>query len=337
MGLRVLREVAEQGTLTAAAAALGYTQSAVSRQMAALERTAGVRLLERRRDGVWLTPAGRTLLTHATVALDALDAADRALHKLPLPSGAVRLGMFISAGAVVVPRALEALRRSRPDIEVTTKEGTSPALVRALRAGTLDLAVVSVRAPFRAPDAEDPPLELTALAETTLLLAVPAGAFAGRTSVRIEELASQRWIASPSRGDDPLLGVWPGVAGRPRVAHTARDWLTKLQLVAAGCGVTTVPANLLATAVPAGVRLLAVEGGPSERRQMVLARLPVPPPPAWRSSPVHCMQPPPAYWPDVEQAGQRGSGTPPTRGCAAGGCDESAVMCAACCRSADAA
>jgi len=281
-GLRVLREVAERGTFTAAAAALGYTQSAVSRQVAALERAAGRPLFDRRRDGVRPTPAGLALLGHAAVALDALDAAERDLRGLAAPGGAVRLGMYISAGAVLVPRALAALRRARPDIAVTTREGTTPALVRSLRAGTLDLAVLSSRPPFRPPDDEAPPLELTTLTDTTLRLAVPAASpLAAHAAVRVEDLVDQLWIASPDSGAEPLLGVWPGLAGRPRVAHTARDWLTKLRLVAAGCGITTVPMSL-APAVPAGVRLLAVEGGPVERRRTVLARAPGQPSPAVR-------------------------------------------------------
>lgn len=279
-GLRVLREVAERGTFTAAAATLGYTQSAVSRQVAALERTAGATLFERRSDGVRLTSAGLALLTHAVVALDEVDAAERELQGLASEGGVVRLGMFISAGAVVVPRALAALRRARPDVDVTTREGTTPALVRALRARTLDVAIVSSRPPYRPPDDEAPRLDLEVLAETTLVLAVPAGgALAGREAVGVDELAEATWIASPSGGSDPLLGVWPGLAGRPRVSHTARDWLTKLHLVAAGCGVTTVPASL-SDAVPAGVRLIAVQGGPPERRRTVLARLPGPRPPS---------------------------------------------------------
>ncbi len=280
-GLRVLREVAERGTFTASAVALGYTQSAVSRQAAALERAAGATLFDRRPDGVRLTPAGRSLLAHAAVVLDELDAAERELRGQPCDGAIVHLGMFISAGAVMVPGALGALRRTHPEITVTTREGTTPSLLRALRARTVDLAILSSRPPYRPPDDETPPVELETLAETTLLVAVPAaGAFAGRATVSVEELSDQTWIASPPSGSEPLLGVWPGLAGRPRVGHTARDWLTKLHLVAAGCGVTTVPAGL-SCAVPAGVRVLTVRGGSQERRRTLLASLPGP-----RSEPV---------------------------------------------------
>jgi DNA-binding transcriptional LysR family regulator len=72
------------------------------------------------------------------------------------------------------------------------------------------------------------------------------------------------------------MGVWPGLDERPVIAHTARDWLAKLHLVAAGCGLTSVPASL-ALAAPPGARVLGVRGGPQERRRILLARLPRPP------------------------------------------------------------
>ncbi|GHG10741.1 MULTISPECIES: LysR family transcriptional regulator [Amycolatopsis] len=277
VALRVFREVAERGTLTAAAAALGYTQSAVSRQIASLERVAGTPVLERRPDGVRLTAAGTIVLRRAIAVLGEIDAAGRELAGLPAEAGAVRLGWFPSAGAVLVPRAVAELRRTHPGVTVITREGTTPVLVRALRAGTLDLAVLGSVPPFRPPDAETPALRLETLAERTLRLAVPAGhPLAGAGPVDVADLRGQRWIAGPSAGEETLMGVWPGLDERPEIAHTARDWLAKLSLVAAGCGLTTVPASL-AGAVPPGVRVLEVRGGPAERRRVVLARLPGPP------------------------------------------------------------
>ncbi|MFB9685689.1 LysR family transcriptional regulator [Amycolatopsis plumensis] len=277
VALRVFREVAERGTLTAAAAALGYTQSAVSRQIASLERVAGTSVLERRPDGVRLTAAGTIVLRRAIAVLGEIDAAGRELAGLPAEAGTVRLGWFPSAGAVLVPRAVAELRRTHAGVTVITREGTTPVLVRALRAGTLDLAVLGSVPPFRPPDAETPALRLETLAERTLRLAVPAGhPLAGAGPVDVADLRGQRWIAGPSAGEETLMGVWPGLDERPEIAHTARDWLAKLSLVAAGCGLTTVPASL-AGAVPPGVRVLEVRGGPAERRRVVLARLPGPP------------------------------------------------------------
>ncbi|HUQ57257.1 LysR family transcriptional regulator [Lentzea sp.] len=277
VALRVFREVAERGTLTAAATALGYTQSAVSRQVAALERAAGAVLLERRHDGVQLTAAGRLVLRRAAVVVDQVDAGARELAGLPEEDeSTVRLGWFATAGARLVPRALTALRRTHPSITVVTREGNTPALVRALRAGTLDVALISSAPPFRAPDDETPALEVDTLVERSLRVAVPAGHPLARTEfIDVEDLRGQRWISGP--GDQWVMGVWPGLDERPVVAHTARDWLAKLQLVAAGFGITTVPTSLIAVA-PAGVRILPVRGGPAERRRMLLARLPGPVP-----------------------------------------------------------
>jgi DNA-binding transcriptional LysR family regulator len=276
VALRVFREVAERGTLTAAASALGYTQSGVSRQIAALERAASAPLLERRRDGVRLTAAGHVVLRRAATVLEQIDATARELAGLPAEAGTVRLGWFTSAGAVLLPRAIATLRRTHPAITVTTREGSTPALIRALRAGSLDLALLASMPPFRPPDAESPPLALQTLAERSLCLAVPATHPLARSdSVDVADLRGQRWIASPSSGEEKRMGVWPGLDERPEIAHSARDWLAKLNLVAAGCGLTTMPASL-ASAVPPGVRVLTVRGGPEEQRRIVLARLPHP-------------------------------------------------------------
>jgi DNA-binding transcriptional LysR family regulator len=307
-GLRVFREVAERGTLTAAATALGYTQSAVSRQIAALERAARAPLLERHPGGVRLTPAGHVVLRRAAAVLAELDAAARELAGLPATAGTVRLGWFPSAGAVLVPRAIATLRRTHPAVTVTTREATTPALVRALRAGTLDLALVASAPPFRPLDHEPPPhpassptssatssaagsaigsaasaragasvaLEVEVLAERELRVAVPdTHPLAGAASVTVAELRGQPWIASPSAGEESLMGAWPGVDERPHVTHTARDWLAKLHLVAAGCGLTTLPASLV-PAVPPGVHVLTVRDGPRELRRLLLARRPGP-------------------------------------------------------------
>ncbi|MFI0819012.1 LysR family transcriptional regulator [Streptomyces sp. NPDC021098] len=272
--LRVLRQVAESGSFTAAAARLGYTQSAVSRQAAALERSAGAALFERHFDGVRLTPAGLTLLRHARTILDSVAAAERDLTGSAPGTERVRVGVFPVAGAMLLPPVLTRLAADSPQITVTTREGTTPALIRALRAGSIDLAVLTSRPPHRPSDGESPRLHIETAEDTELRVAAMAtGAFAGRTAVHLDELADAPWIAAPSSASEPLLGVWPGLPGRPRVVHTARDWLTKLQLVAGGFGVTTVPSRM-APVLPPGVRLLRVEGAPPEVRRILVARLP---------------------------------------------------------------
>jgi DNA-binding transcriptional LysR family regulator len=270
--LRVFREVVERGSLTAAAASLGYTQSAVSRQVAGLERDAGTPLLERHRTGVRATAAGRLVARRAAVVVDQLDAGARELAGLPDERATVRLGWFATAGAVLVPRALAALARSHPGIAVVSREGFTAALVRGLRAGTLDVAVLAQAPPWRPPDAESPPLETVVLSQRALHVALPAAdPLAHLDAVGLDDLRGRAWIAGP----EGALGVWPGLDERPRVAHTARDWLAKLALVADGQGITTVSAGLVGL-LPAGVVARPVRGGPAEDRRVVLARLPGP-------------------------------------------------------------
>jgi DNA-binding transcriptional LysR family regulator len=272
-GLRVLREAAQAGSFSAAAASLGYTQSAVSRQVAALESVTGRELFHRGRQGVTLTAAGVRLLASAVRVLDELDGALRALGGEAATLGPVRLGAFATAAAGLVPTALASLPR---ELKVTLRESTTPALTRALRAGTLDLAVIARIPPFRPPDAESPPLELTTLSERELVLGVPAHhPFATTGVVDVDALEGQIWVASRSDAGESLLGVWPGLAERPDVRYVVRDWMAKLQIVAAGLAITTL-APVARDVVPAGVSIVSVRGEPQEMRRVVLARQPGP-------------------------------------------------------------
>jgi molybdate transport repressor ModE-like protein len=270
-GLRVLREVAQTGSFSAAANSLGYTQSAVSRQIASLEAVAGRRLFERGRQGAALTPAGARLLASAARVLDELDAAHRELAGEQTAVRPVRLGAFATAAAGLVPKALAALPR---ESRVTLREGTTPALTRALRAATIDLAILASAPPFRPPDSESPALEVRTLFERELVIGVPAGhPFARIRAVEPQQLEGQVWVASRSDPGDSLLGVWPGLAERPDVRYVVRDWLAKLQIVAAGLAITTL-APVMVGVLPEGVHVVAVRGEPQETRRIVLARLP---------------------------------------------------------------
>ena len=123
-------------------------------------------------------------------------------------------------------------------------------------------------------DAESPELIVEVISDSDLQVAVPTThPLALDDAIDIERLHGQRWIASPSSAGEVLLGVWPGLGGRANVAHSTRDWLAKLRLVAAGCGLTTIPSSMLAV-VPEGVRVLPVRGGPRETRRVLTARMP---------------------------------------------------------------
>src|SRR5919106_6288811 len=122
--LKILREVADQGSFSAAADALNFTQSAISQQIAALEREAGTRLLQRGSGGVRLTDAGRALVSHTEVILARLDDAERELAAIAgLKGGRVRLASFPSAGATLVTEAVSMYRQRHPDVELSLSEG----------------------------------------------------------------------------------------------------------------------------------------------------------------------------------------------------------------------
>jgi DNA-binding transcriptional LysR family regulator len=185
----------------------------------------------------------------------------------------VRLGAFATAAAGLVPRALSSLPSQ---LKVTLREATTPALTRALRAGTLDLAILARTPPYRPPDNESPALELTTLSERELVVGVSAGhSLAGARAVEVEQLEGQVWVASRSDRGDALLGVWPGLKERPDVRYVVRDWLAKLQIVAAGLAITTL-APIMRGALPDTVKVVAVRGEPQETRRVVLARRPGP-------------------------------------------------------------
>src|SRR4051794_24747044 len=117
--MKVLREVAARGSFSAAAETLAYTQSAVSQQIAALEREAGTRLVERNARGVRLTDAGRSLVVHADAILGRLADAEAELDAIAgLRGGRLRMTTFATAGATVVPRAIVEFRRRHPGVEL---------------------------------------------------------------------------------------------------------------------------------------------------------------------------------------------------------------------------
>jgi DNA-binding transcriptional LysR family regulator len=274
VGLRVVREAARQRSFSTAAERLGYTQSAVSRQIALMERAAGRALFERRARGVALTDAGRVLVRHADAMLDELRAARSELRNLgDHPPARLRVGAFSTAMATLVPRAIAALARHQPRTRVTLREAVSPRLHAPVARGHLDLAVVTVSVPppteVTVPDsvpagivASDPTaagITLIPLADDPLLVALPPGhPLTGRPSVTTAALRHERWIVGSTEPGTPLLGAWTGAAWQPDIAFVARDWVAKIGLVAAGLGVTVVP-GLAVPMLPPGVAVTRID------------------------------------------------------------------------------
>jgi DNA-binding transcriptional LysR family regulator len=270
-GLRVLREVAAGGSFTAAAASLGYTQSAVSRQVAGLEAAAGTRLFERTARGVRLTDAGGALLRRAGTVLDEVDAAQRELEGMSqVAEGRLRVGAFPTAVAALVPRTLQAFRGRHPGVDASLREGGTSSQIRRLIAGSADVAVIGVLPQGEAP--RDRRITLEHLIDDPLLLAVgPDHPLAGRRTVNLDDLVSERWIAGSPRAGDSMLGAWQWAEWQPKVELIAKEWTAKLGLVAAGLGVTLVP-GLAADGVRSDVALVRIRSDRPASRTVLLAR-----------------------------------------------------------------
>lgn len=254
-GLRVLREVAARGSFTAAAEAMGYTQSSISRQIAGLEAAAGAQLFERETRGVRLTEAGRVLLRHGANVLDQVEAASHELTALrELSTGKVTVGGFPTALTALLPRALAAFSDRHPGVQIALKEGGTPSQLRMLRAGTTDLAVVATSAD----ESDDPLLTVDPLLQDPLLLAVSREhPLAAAREVDLDALAAYQWIIGKDEVGDPQLGLWQRVDWQPRTRFVVKDWTAKLALTASGLGIALVP-GLAAPWVRDDVALLAI-------------------------------------------------------------------------------
>lgn len=256
--LRVFLDVARHGSFTVAARDLGWTQSAVSRQISALEAAlGGAPLFDRLPRGVRLTAHGRTLLPHAEDTVARLHAMRRELASLrDLTGGTLRFGAFATADAALVPRAIAAFRARHPGVTLTREEGLTPGLLARLGAGDIDLAIVSSTGGALSGDMGA--YELRHLLDEGLYVALPPDhPLADHVSVRLAQLASEDWISGSADAAGTLLGEAHRHGFRPRVAHVVAEWTAKQGYVAAGLGVTLVPA-LAAESVRPDITLVPV-------------------------------------------------------------------------------
>lgn len=245
--LQVFREVARLGSLSAAAESLAYTQPAVSQQMAALERRAGMPLLERTTRGVRLTDAGDALLRHAEAILAEQTLAERELEAIAgLRGGRVRMASFPTAGAALVPAAVSLFSARYPEVELAVLEAEPEESVPMLRGGQLEVAIVGAR---NQPDGFG---DLYEGIDLHHLLDEPRYAvlardhrLAHRKRLRLKDLADEVWIElarSPTReGRIYLESGGEPLPGEPRIAFRSDDFNVVQGLVAAGAGVAVVP------------------------------------------------------------------------------------------------
>jgi len=264
--LRVLRELAARGTIAATAEALGYSAPAVSQQLAALEREAGVELLERNGRRRRLTPAGEDLVIRTESILRELEAAEAALEATTTQvAGVLRCAAFASAHRVLLPRAIAALAADHPDLRVTTQDMEPEDSLPALKLGELDLVLAQEYA--FAPNPPDPALERTELLDDRLNLALPEDHPRARDEqVDMAALDAESWIAGREGSFCHLVVIHSTRAAgyEPRLAHITNDFDVSYALVAAGAGVGLVPE--LAGPPPPGVVVRPVKGAPPSRR-----------------------------------------------------------------------
>ncbi|WP_219462205.1 LysR family transcriptional regulator [Nonomuraea rhizosphaerae] len=265
--LQILAAVGRLGSFSAAAGELSMTQPAVSRQIATLERRTGVRLFERLPRGVRPTGAGRAAIEQAgrvlgEVALFETRMRDHATGR----AGRVRVSAFPSAATSYVPERFRAFAALHPDVELSLTVGGDPGA--AVVAGEVDVALLT--------SWDTPPkgVEVLPLLEDELLVALARDhPLAGGESVRLRELAAERWIDGTHPDClGPVSRLAAALGGPPGISHVCDDWNGRQGLVAAGVGVMLYPA--MAGAVRSDIRLL--RPSPRLSRSVYAVSLPSP-------------------------------------------------------------
>lgn len=268
--LRLLREVGLRGSIAGAARAVGLTPSAVSQQLAALERETSTALVDRSPRGVVLTGAGQALAARAEQLLDVLAAARADLDRLAGSlAGAVRIASVASAAATVVSTAVIALRVAEPGIEVSVATAEPERGIGLLLTGDVDLAVVDEYdyVPLALPEAA----VVRELGIEPLVVVRPTGA--GRRRAGLADLADADWVMPP---EDAACGRAVRAACRtvgfePRVRWETDDMLLLVRAVAQGHGVAVLP-RLSVPEDAVGVDVRALRDPALTRRLVAVAR-----------------------------------------------------------------
>jgi len=262
--LRALHAVHTHGSVGAAATALGYTPSAVSQQIAKLERETGTTLLERQGRGVALTDAAHLLVSTAQKLMAIVESAEVALEEQRgRPGGQLSVAAFPTAACGLLPPVLARLAREHPSLELRLTEVDSRQSVDMVARGAVDLAVAHDWdiAPLPAPDG----VERAVIGEDRCDVLVPAGhPLAGRVSLARADVARERWICQPpgSTCHAWLVRTLREVGTEPDLAFQAGEYATHLALVAAGLGIALVP-RLGRGPLPEGAVVVPLEPAPT--------------------------------------------------------------------------
>ncbi|MBM7771005.1 DNA-binding transcriptional LysR family regulator [Actinokineospora baliensis] len=243
--LRVLRALADHGTVTAAAQALHLSPSAVSQQLASLESEVRQELLRRKGRRVWLTSAGELLVEHADAVLAELDRAEARLAAFGTGElGQVKVAAFASAITNVVAPAIAALRLSAPGVTVLVRDAEGQDSLPMLLDGEIDIAIAmhTGQAPIEHRIVWD-----HLYTEPFDAVLPPGHPLLGRAEVALSDLAVEDWVVplpgNPCR--DVLLLACEMAGFTPRVTHTSDDFTAAAALVTAGVGVALIPRTAL--------------------------------------------------------------------------------------------
>jgi DNA-binding transcriptional LysR family regulator len=240
--MRVLREVAQRGSFSAAAEALSFTQSAVSQQIAALEREAGAVLVERSARGVRLTDAGKAVVRHAEGILARLAEAEAELEAIAgLRGGRLRMAAFESAAATIMPVAIAQFTREHPAVELSLGLHEPEEAVAALRAGDIDLAITFGAG--KPGDREgDGVMHHHLLEDPMYLVLSPNHPLARKRGVRLADLADEPWIggAPDCECNRMISQACMRFGFDPRIAFETDDYSAVQGFVAAGVGVSLI-------------------------------------------------------------------------------------------------
>ncbi|MGC5615491.1 LysR family transcriptional regulator [Georgenia sp. Z1491] len=278
--IRVVSEVARSGSMTAAARSMGYTLSAISQQVRRLESEIGLAVLERHARGARLTDAGRAVVEAGGAVESQLAALDDRLADIAgLRAGTLRLATFPTAGAGLLPVAITRFAARHPGVTLSLRSARIGALLDLLRARAVESALLWDYEWTRF-DESDLHLELLMRDPTDLLVAV-GHPLAGAPSLRMADLAGERWItrAEGHPVADVLRRSAVAAGFEPTVAFEAHDYQEVQGMVAVGLGVALAPR--LATAnLRADVRAIPL-GDDAAHRRILLARdarrVPAPP------------------------------------------------------------
>ncbi|WP_054052069.1 LysR family transcriptional regulator [Alloactinosynnema sp. L-07] len=240
--MQVLRAVVTSGSVTAAATNLGYTPSAISQQVAALEKQAGITLLERVGRGVRPTAAGRLLTEHAAVISKNLAEAETALADLRAGrTGRLGIRYFATAGAALVPPALAALRRDHPGIQVDLKLVDPEDPIPEVESGRADIALVvhPRQGPLRGG------VRLIHLLDDPYRAVLPRGhRLAAKRVLDLADLADEPWVGNEWPGGlclRVMLEACAAAGFSPNFVVESEDYATAQGFVAAGLGVSVIP------------------------------------------------------------------------------------------------